>query len=284
VPLIGDVKLAHLVPSSVIDFRNALIKQKRSRALASKVLVSLGAVLGTAMAAGLVARNVVRDQASGHAKRQRRLEKRHDKRLEVGVDIPTKDEIRALLTTAQGRWRPLIVTVVFTGLRASELRGLRWSDVELGGGGKSVCPPARRPLQCHRLAQEQRRQAHRAVGADGRQHAEGMASRLPEGRARPGVPECPGRGREPARDVGRARGRTEGRRPRRSRRAPRYGMHAFRHAAASLLIDHGLSPKRVQAIMGHSTISVTFDVCDHLFPDADENQAVMQQLQARLIG
>jgi len=61
-------------------------------------------------------------------------------------------------------------------------------------------------------------------------------------------------------------------------------MHAFRHAAASLLIDHGLSPKRVQAIMGHSTISVTFDVCDHLFPDADENQAVMQQLQVRLIG
>jgi integrase len=138
VPLIGDVKLAHLVPSSVIDFRNALIKQKRSRALASKVLVSLGAVLGTAMAAGLVARNVVRDQASGHAKRQRRLEKRHDKRLEVGVDIPTKDEIRALLTTAQGRWRPLIVTVVFTGLRASELRGLRWSDVELGAGAGSL--------------------------------------------------------------------------------------------------------------------------------------------------
>jgi integrase len=68
------------------------------------------------------------------------LEKRHDKRLEVGVDIPTKDEIRALLAAAQGRWRPLIVTVIFTGLRASELRGLRWSDVELGdrAGGLHV--------------------------------------------------------------------------------------------------------------------------------------------------
>lgn len=31
----------------------------------------------------------------------------------------------------QGRWRPLIVTAIFTGLRASELRGLRWSDVDL---------------------------------------------------------------------------------------------------------------------------------------------------------
>jgi integrase len=137
-PIIGPMKLAHLSPASVIDFRNALIRKGRSRALASKVLVSLGAILGTAMAAGLVARNVVRDQASGHAKRQRRLEKRHDKRLEVGVDIPTKDEIRALLAACQGRWRLLIVTVIFTGLRASELRGLRWSDVELGAGAGSL--------------------------------------------------------------------------------------------------------------------------------------------------
>lgn len=29
----------------------------------------------------------------------------------------------------QGRWRPLIVMAIFTGLRASELRGLRWRDV-----------------------------------------------------------------------------------------------------------------------------------------------------------
>jgi integrase len=79
VPFIGDVKLAHLTPASVIDFRNALIKAKRARVLASKVQVSLGAILGTAMAAGLVARNVVRDPglrsrqtpaAAGEAPRQ----------------------------------------------------------------------------------------------------------------------------------------------------------------------------------------------------------------------
>jgi integrase len=36
--------------------------------------------------------------------------------------------------------------------------------------------------------------------------------------------------------------------------------------------------------MGHSTIGVTFDVYGHLFPDEDEDQAVMQLLQARLVG
>jgi integrase len=34
----------------------------------------------------------------------------------------------------RGRWRPLIITAAFTGLRASELRGLRWSDVDLEEG------------------------------------------------------------------------------------------------------------------------------------------------------
>ena len=34
---------------------------------------------------------------------------------------PSKDEIRAMLGHAQGRWRALIVTAIFTGLRASEL-------------------------------------------------------------------------------------------------------------------------------------------------------------------
>jgi integrase len=32
---------------------------------------------------------------------------------------------------AKGRWRPLLLVAAFTGLRASELRGLRWSDVDL---------------------------------------------------------------------------------------------------------------------------------------------------------
>ena len=30
---------------------------------------------------------------------------------------------------------------------------------------------------------------------------------------------------------------------------PKYGLHSLRHAAASLLIEQGLSPKRVQALM-----------------------------------
>jgi integrase len=60
-------------------------------------------------------------------------------------------------------------------------------------------------------------------------------------------------------------------------------MHSFRHAAASLFIEQGFSPKRVQASMGHSTIQMTFDVYSHLFPSADADQVAFGQLQARLL-
>jgi integrase len=60
-------------------------------------------------------------------------------------------------------------------------------------------------------------------------------------------------------------------------RGPKYGLHSFRNAAASLFIDLGLSPKRIQALMG-----VTFDVYGHLFPSPDEDAATMLRLQAAL--
>lgn len=41
--------------------------------------------------------------------------------------------------------------------------------------------------------------------------------------------------------------------------------HELRHTAASLLIASGADPKSVQAQLGHSSITVTFDVYGHLF-------------------
>ena len=46
--------------------------------------------------------------------------------LKAGRDFPTKEELNLLMDRAPERWRPFIVTAIFTGMRASELRGLRW--------------------------------------------------------------------------------------------------------------------------------------------------------------
>ena len=45
------------------------------------------------------------------------------------------------MNAAEGRWRPFLLTAIFTGLRASELRGLRWDDVDFGANFTSVSAP-----------------------------------------------------------------------------------------------------------------------------------------------
>jgi integrase len=129
-PFLGDRKLVDLAAAGVEDFRNMLRREGRSEVMAKKVISSLGSIVQHAMSLGLASRNPVRE-AVQYGRRRQRLSKRHTARLEVGCDIPSKDELRLILAHAPGRHRPLIVTAIFTGLRASELRGLRWEDVDV---------------------------------------------------------------------------------------------------------------------------------------------------------
>jgi integrase len=57
----------------------------------------------------------------------------------------------------------------------------------------------------------------------------------------------------------------------------------LRHACASLLIEQNLTPKKIQSILGHSSITMTFDRYGHLFETAADDQAAMAQMQARLL-
>src|SRR6185437_2646630 len=54
--------------------------------------------------------------------------------LREGVDYPSRAQMRKLMDSATPRWRPLLIAAMFTGMRASELRGLPWSDVDLEEG------------------------------------------------------------------------------------------------------------------------------------------------------
>jgi integrase len=88
--------------------------------------------LADAQEQGLAARNAVRELRRNRRKgKERHAEHRQKKKLKVGVDIPSPDEVRKIMAHAKPRWRPLLVAATFTGLRASELRGLRWEDVDL---------------------------------------------------------------------------------------------------------------------------------------------------------
>ena len=129
-PLIGAKKLSRVTVPMVKDFQRLLSEKGRSSQMVTKITRSLGSILSEAQENGLVSQNVVREMQQ-RKRHQRGQAKRHKRKLEIGKDIPDKDEIRAILATAQGRWRPFVVTALFTGMRASELRGLTWANVDL---------------------------------------------------------------------------------------------------------------------------------------------------------
>ena len=204
------------------------------------------------------------------------IDKRDKRKLKVGVDIPTREEIKRILDAASGRLRPLLVTAVFTGLRASELRGLRWEDVDLKRGELHV---------------RQRADRYNAIG---KPKSESGERTIPLG------PHVINTLREwklvcPKGDHGlvfpTAKGQIEHHKS--IVRAlkpvlvaagltdpdgnPKYtGLHALRHFYASWCInrkaDGGLElpAKLVQERLGHASIVMTMDRYGHLFPRSDD--------------
>ena len=119
VPRLGREKLSDLTAPGITAFRDELLHEL-SRALARKVLTSLKSILGDAQRAGTVAQNVALPVTVGPNKR--------------GQGKLTPGEIKRILAAATGRARAIIIVATFTGIRGSELRGLRWSDVDLKRG------------------------------------------------------------------------------------------------------------------------------------------------------
>src|SRR5262252_9383071 len=133
VPILGTLRLSQLTAPLVRGFEDRLRRDGRSPVTVRLARRSLGAILADAQERGLVAQNVV------YSLRKNRRSRRADGngKIKIGVDIPSPTEMRAIigkLDTAAGRYRALLLTAIFTGLRASELRGLRWDDVDLKRG------------------------------------------------------------------------------------------------------------------------------------------------------
>ena len=74
-----------------------------------------------------------------------------------------------------------------------------------------------------------------------------------------------------------------------SRTAAKYALHAFRHFFASWCINpkerggRQLTPKVVQTLMGHSSITITLDIYGHLFPSGSD-RAELEASSKALLG
>jgi integrase len=241
----------------------------------------LGSLIADAQERGLVAQNVVRSLRTSRRGQDARIERRRNGKLKIGVDIPSLVEMRAIIaklaTLDEARFRPLLLTAIFTGLRASELRGLRWDDVDLkraeihvrqradryGKIGRTKSEAGERtvplpPLVVAALREHRLACPHNALGlafpnSKGRiDHRTSIVERgLHPAQVAVGVVNCDGEAKYP-------------------------GLHSLRHFYASWCInrrvDGGLELplKVVQARLGHASIQMTADTYGHLFPRGDD--------------
>jgi integrase len=265
---LGAKKLSSLTTPSINTFRDDLLASM-SRAMARKVLTSLKSLLRDAHRRGNVAQNVALSVKIGVNKRDKR-------KLIVGVDIPTPDEIRLILGKASGRLRALLMTAVFTGLRASELRGLRWVDVDLKASKIHV---RQRADRYGKIGPPKSESGERTIPLGPHVLNTLKTWKLTCPKAEQGLvfPTSGGRIEHHSNIVRAFRPMLiaaglvdkDGR--------PKYtGLHALRHFYASWCInrrrDGGLElpPKLVQERLGHAGIVMTMDRYGHLFPSDDD--------------
>jgi integrase len=295
-PYLGNTKLSQLPAPMVREFEDRLARgdmpagadpQPRSPAMVRKIRTSLSSLLSDAQERGLVSRNVVRELRHTRKRgKERQAEKRQKGRLKVGVDIPTREEIKAIVAAATGRWRPFFLTAIFTGLRASELRGLRWEDVDIEKREVHVRQRADRynefdkpksysgertvpltPILVNTLREWKiacPRGDHGLVFPTGSGNVESHSNIVKRG-LEPTLIAAGVTVEEKDADGGAIKG------------GKYSGLHAFRHFYASWCInrrtDGGLElpGKVVQERLGHSSIMMTMDVYGHLFPRGDDS-------------
>jgi integrase len=189
------------------------------------------------------------------------------------VDFPTRQELNILIYKAQGRWRPFVITAIFTGLRMSELRGLVWESVDLD---KGVIHVRQRASAWNRIGPPKSKAGKRDIP-----RTPMVVNALRQWRLA-----------SPCNELGLVFPADQGPIMRMGvvtkqwslllKRCglPHYKFHSLRHAAASLFIEHlKWTPKKLQTVMGHASVTMAMDRYGHLLEDLSADAADMARLE-----
>jgi integrase len=278
-PHLGHVLLTKLTEPMIREFLDDIVEE-RSAAMAKRVLGTLNRVIKDAQRRNLVGRNVIADK-SIKAPRAEPFVKR----------MPERHELSGLLANSEGRGRVLLMTAMLTGMRMGELRALTWDDVRFEDriirvrkssrsdgsikGTKSASGHRDIPISNALGLELKKWRLQCPVGAKGLVFPNGKGN-VESGsniRQRIFIPAMKAIGLT-TEEVD-ANGKVT--------LKPVFRFHDLRHAAAALFIEQGMNAKRIQQLMGHSSIQVTYDIYGYLFRDAEADAAAMDGIHAKLV-
>jgi integrase len=302
--ILTDAEFAHLRCCSIGTpeaqlFLNRLVTRVSAK-LATKIRTTLSQVFKHGTQVGFVGANPVRDTTIKQKRRPAAGE-------EAPFVLPGKNALRTLVEGAEsfditGRASAIVHTLMYGGLRISEARGLerkfarliapatsleivqRADRYNVIGSVKSTAgrrtvdigPATAQALRVWLMAAPKAPNRAEEAGADADRpeyvfpNDEGGVWGYANFRSRFWVPlmnHCGLVTGEPAdrhiREFVKAYS---------DFKAPLFGPHMLRHVYASLQIEQGVSPKRLQKLIGHATLKMTLDTYGHLWPDVDADR------------
>ena len=266
-PALGTLRIAEIDEQAIIEDVIAPMQARKLKAWTIRgALTPLGRILTFAVRRGEIPSNPLSRLDRGERPSVGRKE----------LAVLDSDEISRVIAHA-GEWRPLLATLVFTGLRIGEARGLQWHDVNLDAGlitvarqvGRDRQPAAlktsaatrdvvimdalARVLRAHRLASPY-------PAASDPVFASAIGTPIDDHNAR-------SRGLRPAlRAAGVERNIT---------------LHDLRHTAASLMIANGADVVFVSHQLGHASPAITLTTYARIFDQVAHAATMRDRMQTR---
>ena len=189
--------------------------------------------------------------------------------------MPRYPDHATLIEAADEDFKPHLIVSALGGLRASELRGLRWQDVDFDKGFIRI---RQRADAYNQMGEPKSRAGFRDIPAGPM-----VLNALRRWKLR-----CPKNALDlvfPAPQGGILQHTKTQARFRKLLEKVEMTMrwHDLRHFAVSLWIEQGFSIKEVMTFAGHSSIQMTMERYGHLFPSPDHQKA-MAMVEAKLLG
>jgi integrase len=178
----------------------------------------------------------------------------------------------------------MFVTAIFTGMRISELRGLTWKDVDFGA---RIIRVSQRADEFCQIGAPKSRAGVRSIPMAPTvfKTLQEWKEVAPESSANLVFPNSVGKVQNYSNIYNRVfkpmlveNGIVD------DAGQSKFGIHALRHAAASLFIEQGWNPKKIQTLLGHASINMTMDVYGHLFENAEEDVSMFEKLEQDLMA
>jgi integrase len=269
IPRIGRLKLTALTPQQVQELYANRLAAGLASTTVNHLHDTLHKALKRAMRLGLVARNVTElvDVPRVGPSEMRPLSREETHRL---IEAAACDRLEALYVLA-----------IATGMRQSELLGLRWPDFDFSAGVVRVRTQLKRTLEKTWVFHEPKTRRSRrqvalaapAIVALQRHQEQQQLERVTLGAAYEdnGLVFCTQLGRPLIKgNVYRSFLRLLDKAA-----LPRMRFHDLRHTCATLLLIARVNPKVVSEMLGHASVSITLDIYSHVIPDMQQDAAAI---------